>query len=290
MICGNNWEAGGQIMKLSPKSKWEWFRFSALLLMGILLLIRMPLMFNIQYMFLYYPSPSAPPEELLRASNMKLWRASGTDYRGFVASHQPIPGKGTVIVFHGNAGSAADRAYYLGALGALGYRVVLAEYPAYGGRKGELGENSFVRDAKESIRLASEDFGGPLFLLGESLGCGVAAAATRETSVQIDGVILITPWDSLASVAQEKFPFFPIRLFLKDQYDSIGNLGSFKGRIAVAGAERDEIVPVAHARKLYASLPGENKRMWTFRGAGHNDWYLYADEAWWKEVMDFVSD
>jgi hypothetical protein len=146
-----------------------------------------------------------------------------------------------------------------------------------------------VKDARESIRLAFEDFGGPLFLLGESLGCGVAAAAARETSVQIDGLVLITPWDSLASVAQEKFPFFPVRLFLKDEYDSIGNLRSFKGNIAVVGAARDALVPVAHARNLYDSLSGKSKKMWIFPEAGHNDWYMYADKLWWKEVMDFVD-
>ena len=211
------------------------------------------------------------------------------DYRGLAAAEEPRPCKGTVIVFHGNAGTAADRRYYPDALGIRGYRVILAEYPMYGGRKGELGEKAFVADGIGTVHLAFEEYGGPLYILGESLGSGVAAAVAGQTSVKIDGIILITPWDTLESVAKTKFPFLPVRLLLKDNYDSIENLHSFKGKIALVGAQRDEIIPIKHAGNLFSSLPGNAKRMWTIEGAGHNDWYTYTNSSWWKEITGFVS-
>jgi hypothetical protein len=76
---------------------------------------------------------------------------------------------------------------------------------------------------------------------------------------------------------------------MKDKYDNINNLRSFTGRIAVVGAERDEVVPIAHAKDLYNSLSGPAKRMWTIQGAGHNDWPIATNTSWWKEIMDFVS-
>ena len=245
---------------------------------------------NIQNKLLYYPSSSAPSEESLKADNIKPWQSSITDYRGFVATNEVGHTNGTIIVFHGNGGTAADRVFYVKALGALGYRVILAEYPRYGGRKGELGEEAFVNDASETVRLAFVKYGEPLFVLGESLGCGVAAAIAKKTSVKIDGIVLITPWDTLASVAQSKFPFLPVRLFLKDKYDNINNLRSFKGRIAVVGAGRDEVIPIVHAKDLYNSLSGTAKRMWTIQRAGHNDWPMFINTTWWKDVMDFVSN
>lgn len=276
-------------MTFFPKSKKQWLRFSALALIAVSLLgcvgrsIR-----NLQYRLLYYPSPLSPPADTVLGENIKLWRSSGSDYRGLIATNLGRPSRGTLIVFHGNGGTAADRTFYLNALGALDYRVILAEYPCYGGRKGELGEKSFVDDGSETVRLAFEDFGGPVFILGESLGCGIAAAVTRNSPVKIDGVILITPWDTLASIAGEKFRFLPVRLLLKDEYDSINNLRSFDGRIAVVGAGHDAVIPIRHARNLYDSLLGTSKNMWTFPNAGHNDWHVYADEMWWKEIMDFV--
>lgn len=243
---------------------------------------------DLQNRFLYYPGSSAPSEESLKADNLRCWKSSSGDYRGVVASNDAVGEKGTVVIFHGNAGIAADRSYYLKELGLLGYRVILVEYPGYGGRKGELGEKSFVRDAVESVRLAGEEYDGPLYLLGESLGCGVAAAAAKAATVRIDGIVLITPWDTLASIAREKFSFLPVRLFLTDSYDNIANLASFNGRIAVVGAERDEVIPFPHAKNLYDSLPGTSKRMWTVQGAGHNDWPMRVSPAWWKEIMEFL--
>jgi uncharacterized protein len=262
------------------------------MIMKLFLLIAVGAFFcgcNIQNDYLYFPDSSRPSEELLKANHLKLWQKSATDYRGIVAFSEIAKPKGTIIVFHGNVGRAADRTYYVETLSSLGYKVILAEYPAYGGRKGALGEKAFVADGAETIRLAFEQFGGPVFLLGESLGCGVAAAVAARTPVKITGIILITPWDTLASVAQSKFSFLPVRLLLTDKYDSIGNLKSFKGRIVIVGAERDKIIPIKHAKRLYDSLSIIEKRMWIVKGSGHNDWPVYAQATLWKEVTNFME-
>lgn len=242
---------------------------------------------NLQYSLLYYPSSFVPSKEELAADNIQFWPSGPIGYRGFIGAAQIKDIKGTVIVFHGNAGTAADRVYYTAAMGSLGYRVILAEYPGYGARKGELGEAAFVNDAQAMVRLVSEKHGGPIFLLGESLGCGVAAGVAGGRSLKIAGIILVTPWDTLLAVAKSKFPLFPVRLFMKDRYDNSGNLKWFRGRIAVVGAERDEIIPIRHANALYKSLPG-SKKMWIIKGAGHNDWPMLVDVPKWREFMDFV--
>jgi len=244
---------------------------------------------SLQDRMLYYPEPSVPSKEALAANHLQFWPSGPEGYRGFIGTEGPAAPRGTIVVFHGNAGTAADRLYYLKALEPLGYRVILAEYPRYGRRGGELGEGSFVADARESIRMASQ-YGGPLYLLGESLGCAVAAGVASNPSPRIDGVLLITPWDTLKAVAKSHFPFLPVGLFLRDRYDSGENLKTFPGRIAVVGAERDEIVPVRHAEALYRSLPGPNKRMWTLRGVGHNDWLMAVGPEIWREFMAFLEE
>src|SRR5271157_1422585 len=205
---------------------------------------------DFQTKLLYHPTSQMPSKDLLTDSKMQFWPTSSGGYRGFVSDPKIRNIKGIIIVFHGNAGTAADRSFYIKALGPLGYRVVLAEYPGYGARGGKLGEESFVKDALETLSLTHQQYGGSLFLIGESLGCGVVAAAAKDTPVKIDGIILITPWDTLLSVAKAKFPWLPVRLLMKDKYDSIGNLKGYQGRIAIIGAERDEIIPIVHATSL----------------------------------------
>jgi uncharacterized protein len=102
------------------------------------------ILFIAQRKLLYFPTQSLPREELLQSENLKFWQPENNSYRGFI-SRQPEDNpednidniKGTIIVFHGNAGVAYHRSYYTRALTVKGYRVLLVEYPGYGQRKGK---------------------------------------------------------------------------------------------------------------------------------------------------------
>lgn len=249
---------------------------------GILIILA----YLLQRHMLYYPDTEYPPTEELKEIGVELWPQGEAPYKGLISA--PFDSKGLVIVFHGNAGAAWHRAYYVDALVPLGYRVLLAEYPGYGGRKGSLGEDSFVRDAKQLVREAWQEFGAPIFLWGESLGCGVAAAVARDGDIPINGVVMLTPWDSLTNLAQKMYWFLPVGILLRDKYDNRKNLQVFKGPVAVVVAEKDEIVPKKFGLSLYESIPGK-KRLWIFPHSGHNDWPASPKEKWWKEVMDFLA-
>jgi|LSQX01.1.fsa_nt_gb pimeloyl-ACP methyl ester carboxylesterase len=242
---------------------------------------------TVQNHFLYYPGRRLPTTGELGVLNLRFWPSGPAAYRGFIGAATIAAAQGTVIVFHGNAGTAADRAYYADALAPLGYRVILAEYPGYGRRDGRLGEAPFISDAKETLRLVSGQYGSPIFLLGESLGCGVAARLAGDNSLRIDGVLLVTPWDTLRAVAGHHFPWAPLRLLLRDRYDSVGHLKAYPGRVGIVGAEKDEVIPVRHATALYESRAGD-KRMWIIPGAGHNDWMERVGPGHWREWMDYV--
>jgi pimeloyl-ACP methyl ester carboxylesterase len=238
--------------------------------------------------FLYFPDHVRPSAGSLAAKKLAFWMVSGDDYRGLVGEPETEAPAGTVIVFHGNAGKASDRGFYAKMLVAMNYRVILAEYPGYGGRPGSRGEEQFVKDARLTVEAVFAKYGGPIYLLGESLGCGVVAKVAGRSPVPVEGIVLFTPWDSLLSVAASHAPAFIARLVLKDRYDSVANLASFSGRTAIIGAERDDIIPVGHAEALYASIPGR-KHMWTIKGAGHNDWPMFTSDAMFREIMDFVA-
>ena len=247
-------------------------------------------MSSLQDHFIYYPEKTDPRriEGLAKQSGLLLWPHKVKSYRGFIPLSMPQKAKGTILVFHGNAGTALDRTYYVGALGNLGYRVVLAEYPGYGSRPGKPGEIQFTADAVESARLTLKEFGRPLYLLGESLGCGVVSGAVATGNQPIDGLALITPWDSLTHLAMDKYWFLPVRWMLKDSYDNVANLANYYGPIAVVMAGQDEIIPNRLTRNLYETLR-EPKRLWTFPDAGHNSWPSSPAESWWGEMMNFLQ-
>lgn len=243
---------------------------------------------KVQDRFIYFPNKMRPSDNGLAEAGLKFWRPYGNNYHGLIDARAMDNAKGTIIVFHGNAGRAADREFYTRAFRPLGYRVILAEYPGYGGRPGRPGETSFLNAGREVLRLAFDEYGGPIYLIGESLGCGVATWLAGHAPAVVEGLILFTPWDTLASVARKMVPPFIVRFALEDRYDSISNLRAYKKRLVIVGAGCDTIVPVEHARALYDSYEGQ-KRMWTIPEAGHNDWPLAIDGAQIKEIINFVS-
>jgi len=240
---------------------------------------------------IYLPQKLSEDAMKSRATALRitLWPAGGADVSGFLAEPPATSVKGTVIVFHGNAGTALARTYYVDSLTRLGYRVILAEYPGYAARPGRPNEQAIVSDAVQTTRIASETYGPPLFLVGESLGAGVAAAAAAQDDLAIEGLLLITPWDTLPNMAQSAYWFLPARWLVRDTYDNITHLSLYRGRIAVVMAEDDEIVPTRLTQNLYQSLTQE-KRLWTLPGAGHNDWPALVTTTFWAEVLGFLHE
>ncbi len=220
--------------------------------------------------------------------DIRLWPVDGPDYRGFVRATPPSAARGTIVVFHGNAGLAVHRSYYVDALEPLGYRVVLAEYPGYGTRAGSLSEAALIRDGLWTTELAREAFGGPLYLWGESLGCAIASGVAAQLKDRPAGLILLTPWDNLPDLAAKLYPVLPARLIVRERFDNAANLARYGGPAAFLIAEQDEIIPTAQSRRLVDSYAGP-KKLWSFPDAGHNTWPAEPGLPWWREVMNFCS-
>jgi uncharacterized protein len=236
-----------------------------------------------QNRLLYLPAKAAIGEMV--SPTLRPW-PEPQDFRGLVADPAGTA-RATAIVFHGNAGHAGHREFYVTALTRLGLRVILAEYPGYGPRGGAVGERHLVNDAEQTIALAHRLHGPPLLLIGESLGAGVAAAAGARQKDKVAGLLLITPWDRLEHVAAYHYPWLPVKWLLRDRYDSASHLASFGQPILVAVAEQDSIVPARFGRALYETLP-DPKRLVVVEAAEHNDWVDHVDAAWWHSATTFL--
>jgi len=163
----------------------------SILLTYLLLLL---LVFLFQRKMIYFPDIYSieHQQQLADQADLKLW-PSTVDYRGLIAKTPQTTSKGTVIVFHGNAGSATDRTYYLDALEKQGYRVILAEYPGYAARNGAPSEQALISDGIQTAKQALNDFGGPVFLWGESLGSGVVGGIVQSGAIKNARSIWLRP-------------------------------------------------------------------------------------------------
>lgn len=241
----------------------------------------------IQDRLLYYPERQSLAAAVAdaRRGGFAPWPAESAFF-GWI-KEPPGVARATVVLFHGNAGHAGHRQWYGDLLVSLDLRLILAEYPGYGPRDGVPGEAALVADAAEILKRVRAQFPGPLLLAGESLGAGVAAAVAVQGDAA--ALLLITPWDRLDQVARHHYPWLPVGLLLRDRYDSVAHLSRYRGRTAVIVAADDDIVPAQGSRALFESL-GSAKRLWSIPAAGHNDWMMHVDAAWWRAVVAFLLE
>jgi hypothetical protein len=209
--------------------------------------------------------------------------------QGYVLPNFAAPAsRGTIVLFHGNGGWALDRGQYVDAFIQRGFRIFLYEYPGYGGRPGHPSEAAIVPDAQALIRSLDQAGYGPVYVWGESLGAGVAAAVCADENLPVHGLVLLTPWDTLAHTAGAYYPFVPVAMLLSDKYDSISNLQHFRHPICEVRCTQDKVIPPRLNLNLYAHLP-EPKKMIVLEGCGHDDWPYAPDLSWWDNALDFIA-
>ena len=143
------------------------------------------------------------------------------------------------------------------------------EYPGYGQREGSPSLKSMNQAASEAYQLLrAHNKNIPVCVLGESIGSGPACSLARE-SVPPDKIVLVVPFDSLLSVASERFWFLPVRLLLRDVWNNVDALKHYAGPVDIFGARDDEIIPVKHAKALASQVPVAH---FAEIDGGHNDW------------------
>ena len=195
-----------------------------------------------------------------------------------IAWHVPPRGDKTVVLyFHGNGGSLRGRVDRFRDLTADGSGLVALSYRGYGGSSGAPTEAGLVNDALAAYAFTRARYPAERIVLwGESLGTGVAVALAAQKPV--GHLILQSPFTSAADVGTQQYWFVPVRLLMKDKFPSDLRIGKVAAPVLVLHGDRDNIVPMALAERLYG-LINAPKRFVRFAGVGHNDLGAQAVEA-----------
>ncbi len=269
------------------------FRIVRVLVLAYLGLVGIMLIFQRQY--IYYPShaDSATLEAEARQEGLVPWLDAQGGRIGWTYS-SPDGSEGTLLIFHGNAGHALNRVYYTERFGRLAKRpafreIRLFEYPGYADRAGRPSEATFVEAAQHAFDelIGNPSSSGPHYLLGESLGSGVATHLAASRGEHISGLLLITPFTRLSDVGQVHFPFLPVRLLLRDHFPNAQNLEHFESPVVILTAEHDGVVPARLGRQLYLGLDGP-KQLFEIAGADHNTLFHRVPTKTWIEAIQFL--
>lgn len=163
----------------------------------------------------------------------------------------------------------------------------IADYRGYGRSEGAPSEAALVADALALYDRAAALPGfdpARTFAFGRSLGSGVAVALAAARPLA--GVVLATPFDSAAAVAKRYYPYLPIDWMLRHRFDSIAHAPGLKLPLLCLIAARDEVIPPAHAERLFAAWAGPKRRV-LLHGADHNSADILP--PFWEAVRGFLA-
>ena len=199
-------------------------------------------------------------------------------------------GKGAktlVLGFAGNAWNGQDAAEYLHQV-YPGEHVVVFHYRGYAPSTGSPSAEALLADAPLVYDAAVANVRPErVVAVGFSIGSGVAAGLAR--SRKLDGLILVTPFDSLKAVAEGHYPWVPVGMLFAHELDAAGLLKGTKVPVAILAAGDDTLIPPRRTEALRKRVPTLVFDR-TIAGAGHNDIYHRSDfQAAMREALGAVA-
>ena len=157
----------------------------------------------------------------------------------------------TILFFHGNAGNLFNRVYKLNELTKLDLNILIISWRGFSGNEGRPTEKTLYHDAEEAVKwLKAQGLDNKnIILYGESLGTGVATELASKNN--FGGIILESPFTSMADAAKIYYPYLPVNLLLKDRYDTKSKIIDVKTPILIMHGKKDNIVPQKMGLELF---------------------------------------
>lgn len=208
---------------------------------------------------------------------LRGWLVHSSSHRG--AEKAPL------IIYYG--GNAEEISHLISEIDQFnGYSLLLMPYRGYGVNDGKPNESSLFQDAEliyDYILQRPDIDPQRIVVMGRSIGSGVAVYIAKGRKTQ--GVILVTPYDSLLSVAQGQMRYVPVALILRNRFNSIERTSGITTPMLALIAANDEVISPKHAWRLVKKWGGK-VMMRQFEGVGHNT--IDEAEGYWESIREFL--
>jgi len=191
----------------------------------------------------------------------------------------------TILFLHGNAGSLENRIHKINHFKEMNVNFLLISWRGFSGNKGKPTEKGLYEDAKSAVSwLKSKGVNeNNIIIYGESLGTGVATEIAQNKNFA--GIILESPFTSMVDAGKNKYPYLPVRLLLKDKYESNKKIKNIKSPILIMHGKVDNLVPFDMGKKMY-ELANEPKYYYF---SEYDDHMMEYNEKLLQVLKDFIS-
>ncbi|HEY0655812.1 MAG TPA: alpha/beta hydrolase [Chryseosolibacter sp.] len=188
-----------------------------------------------------------------------------------------------ILYFHGNAGDLSGWQFVAEDLLPSGLSILIIDYRGYGKSTGSITEQGLYADAEAAFQFLQDKKKikpNAIIVYGRSIGSGVAVdLASRKKCA---GVILESSYSSLATLANEKVPFFFPSFYLRSKFNNLEKINHVKAPIAFIHGSDDTLIPPAHSHILFETFQGKKTYVLVEKGQ-HNDLHAFP------QFKDFIK-
>lgn len=196
---------------------------------------------------------------------------------------------GVLLWCHGNAGTIINRLENLRELYRLGLSVFLFDYRGYGRSQGTPTEDGLYQDAVgayDYLTRVRQIRPERIVVFGRSLG---AAVATELVSMKpAAGLILESPFPSIAAVAKYHYGGIPVHWLLGAEFNLLGRLPHLSLPTLVIHGDRDDIIPIELGRQVF-EMAKPPKWWYAIAGADHNNTYQVGGPSYFRRLAEFIQ-
>ena len=193
----------------------------------------------------------------------------------------------TVLFFHGNAGNVSDRTAQMQIFHELGLSALIFDYRGYGISEGKIKkEEDLYDDATAALNFLVNEKSIPpdrLIIWGRSLGGAIAIDLAAKKDFPY--IVIESTFTSMDEMAKMQFPFLPIKLLTKFNFDSLKKVPHIKSKTLIIHSPTDEMIPFEFGKTLFENLPSQ-KEFLQIDGS-HNSGFIQSKEKYMSKLEEF---
>jgi uncharacterized protein len=194
-----------------------------------------------------------------------------------------------ILYCHGNGENVGMNADVLARLSdVLDASIFIFDYRGYGHSAGTPNEKGCIADGLAAQRWLAHRIGkqpSDIVVMGRSIGGSIATAVAAKQGAQ--ALVLVNAFSRMTDVAAQHYPWLPVRLVMKNRYDSIKRIQDYEGPVIQSHGADDWIVPIRFGRALFEAAPTANKRFIELPRYGHND---LEPNSYFVELRKFLDE
>ncbi len=247
-------------------------------------------MYAVQDRLIFMPGPPSsmtPADVKLAFEDLALSTPDGATIDAWFVPHDAP--RATILITYGNASNMAEQLTTAKTFHRLDYATMLLEYPGYGRSAGKPGEQPFYAAAEAAWRYLIEVRGltpGQIVLFGRSIGGAVAIELAHRHAPA--ALIVESSFTSMVDMGQAQYPLLPIRLIARHRFTSIEKVPQIACPKLFLHGERDTLVPIAMARRLFDAA-AEPKHFIATPGDHNSSGFEYS-HATIDAVAEWLAD